>query len=96
MVKQTISIRLESIPKRIKKKLAAGRDLNLAGVGRDLEPPVSKVLVSKVLHGTATSQRVKEALEGRLSEILTEGNKYGWWPQRSEGAGLNLAPSGMF
>jgi hypothetical protein len=91
MVSLSQNIPLASVPRRIRKKVAAGSDVNLAGIGRSLEPPVSKVVVSQVLHGRCTSRRVREALEHELSRVLTPGNPYGWWPgkPKGEGAGAN-------
>jgi hypothetical protein len=76
----TQSIRLDSIPRRVRKKVAAGTDVNLSRVARSLDPPVSKVVVSQVLHGRSVSRRIREALESELSRVLIPGNEYGWWP----------------
>lgn len=80
MVSLSESIPLATVPKRVRKKLADGEHLNLARIGRELDPPVSKVSVSQVFSGRSTSKRIQAAIEKELGEILVPGNAYGWWP----------------
>lgn len=41
----------------------------LARIAEDLNPPCSPSLVSRVFWGSATSRRVREAIERKLAEI---------------------------
>jgi hypothetical protein len=85
MVESTLSIRLNQVPIGIRRKIAAGDDVNLSEIGRSLTSirsgkPIGKDLVYRVLMGSAFSTQVRTALETELARVLTPNNKYGWWP----------------